>query len=75
MSAAELGVTGHCPDVACRLQLVDGMAAQGVEVRVGTIRPTSPLYPSPAFTCPHGTSYYMQPTDAQVARWIREGTK
>lgn len=68
-------VFGHDVE-ACRLVLVGQMAKRGVEVTVSTaphLVPTS--YEQGAFVCPHGTRFYMEPTNEQVAEWRRDGVR
>ncbi|WP_433233825.1 hypothetical protein [Actinomadura nitritigenes] len=59
---------GECADL-----LAEQMAAMGVEVTVSTEPPTarSP-YTADPFTCPHGVSYWIEPTAAQLTRWAAE---
>lgn len=50
------------------------MAVGGVEV---TVRAANPLIASQwtrGMTCPHGTTYWYEPTGEQHAKWAREGT-
>jgi hypothetical protein len=59
---------------ACRDLLKQQMAAKGIEVTISTAPPiiVSP-YEEACFTCPHGTTYWMEPTSGQVAAWARDG--
>lgn len=60
----------------CRRVLVDGMAKRGIEVTVSTapVLTVTPYDPSP-ITCPHGTTFWMQPTNEQIIRWREDGVK
>jgi len=68
-------VFGHDLE-ACRAVLRDGMAEMGTEVTVST---AAPLTPSPyeynPMTCPHGVTFYMQPTTEQVLAWHEAGVQ
>ncbi len=48
----------------------------GTEVHVSTVPPivVGP-YETGAFTCPHGTTYYIEPTGEQIAAWVRDGVE
>lgn len=60
---------GHCANV-----LIDGMAAQGIDVTVSTEPPiVLGPYTQKAFVCPHGTTLYMEPTGEQIAQWAKDG--
>lgn len=49
-------------------------AGQGVEVTVSTSAPlVAGPYTTDPFTCPHGVSYWIQPTGEQIAAWGRDG--
>lgn len=49
-------------------------AAQGCDVHVSRLPPLVPgVYPESAFTCPHGVTYWMEPTGEQIARWVADG--
>lgn len=58
----------------CAVYLRDRAAALGVEVTVSTATPLilTPYTTAP-FTCPHGTTYYIEPTSEQIAQWARDG--
>jgi hypothetical protein len=61
---------------ACRAFVVEQAATLGLEIVVST---ASPLTPSPysyeAMVCPHGTRFYMQPTNDQIIRWREAGVR
>jgi hypothetical protein len=56
---------------ACAEELRIGM--HPIEVTIST---EPPLIRGPwttdGFTCPHGTTYWIEPTGEQVARWMAE---
>jgi hypothetical protein len=57
-----------CPDV-----LREGMAPY--EITISTERPlVIGPYTTDGFTCPHGVTFWFEPTGEQVARWQAEGT-
>lgn len=60
----------------CAAFLRQQSADLGVDVTVST---APPLVASPygvtAFACPHGTTYYMEPTGEQIAAWTRDGVR
>ena len=61
----------HCANI-----LLDGMAAQGVEVTVSTEPPlVAGPYTVAPFTCPHDVSFYMEPTGEQIAQWVKDGVE
>jgi len=41
-----------------------------------TIRTVPPLvigpYTKPGLTCPHGITYWLEPTGEQIAEWVRD---
>jgi hypothetical protein len=58
----------------CADYLKTGFAELGCEVTVSTLPPlvSSPYEQAPAI-CPHGTTYYFEPTSEQIAAWVRDG--
>lgn len=54
-----------------------GLAAKhGTEVVVSTAPPiVAGPYQTGAFTCPHGTTFYIEPTGEQIAEWTRDGVE
>lgn len=60
----------------CRNELLDRMAAVGIEI---TVSEQPPLvrgpYTTDGFTCPHGTTYFIEPTGEQIAQWQQDGTR
>lgn len=56
----------------CWRTLKDRMAKLDTEVEVHMTEPVGP-YLTDAFVCPHGISYWIYPTGAQIAAWVRDG--
>lgn len=47
----------------------------GTEINVSTAPPlVAGPYPTGTFTCPHGKTFYIEPTGEQIAAWARDGT-
>lgn len=72
--AAMLAVPFSGRHTDCAQHLRQVMAAGGVEV---TVRAANPLIPTPwtqGMTCPHGTTFWYEPTSDQRATWNREQT-
>lgn len=64
------------PHSACRSILRDVMASKGADVAVSTALPLVPTpYGVTAYDCPHGTTYYLEPTSEQIAAWAREAAQ
>jgi hypothetical protein len=60
----------------CADYLKQQMAERGIEVTVSTAMPVvASAYEESCFTCPHGTTYWMEPTGEQIATWARDGVK
>lgn len=60
----------------CAATLKDEMAAMGVEITVSASRPlVIGPYTTEGFTCPHGTTYWIEPTGEQIAAWVRDGVE
>jgi hypothetical protein len=61
----------ECPNV-----LLQGMVDLECEV---TVSPFPPLvrgpYTTEGFTCPHGTTFWVEPTGDQIAAWARDGVQ
>lgn len=52
------------------------MAGLGCDVFVSTEPPiVCGPYPTEAARCPHGTTFYMEPTGEQIAQWVRDGVR
>ena len=67
------GKATAAPHARCADVLREGMAP--VEVTVSTERPlVIGPYTTDGFTCPHGVTYWIEPTGEQVARWQAGGT-
>ena len=61
---------------ACRRVLIDGMAKRGCQVTASTEHPLIATgYDQSAFTCPHGTRFYLEPTAEQRTQWTRDGVR
>ncbi|GAA2696383.1 hypothetical protein [Actinoplanes palleronii] len=76
-----------CPTTAlgrteCAQLLIDQMAriggetGEGCEITVSTAPPlvTSP-YGANGYECPHGTTYWIEPTSEQIMRWNQAGVR
>lgn len=60
----------------CPAILRDGMAEMDVEITVSTSPPlVRGPYTTDGFTCPHGTTYFIEPTGEQIAAWAKDGTQ
>lgn len=59
----------------CRDFVVGMYAERGIEVHVAALPPIVPSpYEEASFTCPHGVTYWAEPTSEQVAQWVKDGT-
>lgn len=59
----------------CRETLRAKALEGGSEVTVSAEPPlVRGAYPAEAFTCPHGTTYWIEPTGEQIAQWVKDGT-
>lgn len=64
--------TGH-PHEDCRRLLKEACAAGGTEITVSTMGPIfANPYSTPA-ACPHGTTFWIEPTAEQLMDWRRRG--
>ena len=58
----------------CAAFMKQKMAELGCDINVSA---TPPIFASPYgaenLTCPHGTTYWYEPTSEQVAEWVRGG--
>lgn len=60
----------------CPNELRDRMADLGTEITVSTSPPlVRGPYTVDGFTCPHGTTYWIEPTGEQIAQWVKDGTR
>lgn len=60
----------------CEKALTEGMAAQGVEITVSTEPPlVAGPYTTNGHTCPHGVTFWIEPTGEQIAAWARDGVE
>lgn len=56
---------------ACAKLLHDTMAEDGCEVTVSEQPPiVAGTYTTDPFTCPHGTTFWIEPTGEQIASWV-----
>lgn len=65
------------PDHAtCARTLIDGMSSQGIDATVSDLPPlVAGPYTADPFICPRGTSYWLEPTGEQIAKWVKAGTR
>lgn len=57
----------------CADEIRADMARLGIEITVTTAPPIVPgPYTTDPLTCPHGTTYWIEPTGEQIARWARD---
>lgn len=62
--------TGHAD---CADQLRNATELRGIEVAVSTAPPLIRTpYTTDGMTCPHGVTYWIEPTGEQIARWAAE---
>lgn len=60
----------------CRPYLMRLAAEIGTDVVVSLVPPiVAGPYRTEALTCPHGTTFYLEPTGEQIAEWARDGVK
>lgn len=60
----------------CPVYMRDGMAELGADVTVSTAPPLVPTgYEQVAVQCPHGVTYWMEPTSEQRVEWARDGVE
>jgi len=57
----------------CDAALVTTARTIGVEITATPVRPDPTGYDANPMTCPHGTTWYQQPTAEQVEAWRRDG--
>ncbi|RBM18103.1 hypothetical protein DI005_20130 [Prauserella sp. PE36] len=57
----------------CAHYIKDRMTALGIDVAVSTDRPSNagPYEPA-SYMCPHRSTFWMQPTGAQITTWATE---
>lgn len=61
---------------ACEAYLLDFWRGQGMDVTVSTRPPlVQGPYTQPGMTCPHGTTFWFEPTGDQIAQWVRDGVR
>lgn len=60
----------------CAEELRTWMARRGVEVTVTTVAPlVAGPYTTDPLRCPHGITYWLEPTGEQIAAWARDGVR
>lgn len=60
----------------CRGSLAADAAALGVDITISTVRPlVIGPYTTDGFICPHGTTYWIEPTGEQIAQWVKDGVE
>jgi hypothetical protein len=60
----------------CLNDLRDRFAGAGVEVTVSTATPLIRTpYTNDGWKCPHGYTYWVEPTSEQIAAWTRDGVR
>ena len=77
MTASRTRSRNHKPGHAtCENELTTRMAAMGVEITVSTVPPlVAGPYTTDGFTCPHGVTFWIEPTGEQIAAWARDGVR
>lgn len=57
----------------CARELRDRMAVIGADITVSEQPPivTGPYTVEP-FVCPHGVTFWIEPTGEQIAQWVRD---
>lgn len=63
------------PHHPCAEVLRTMSADTGVEITVSTEPPlVAGPYTTAPFTCPHGVTYWIEPTGEQIAQWVKDRT-
>jgi hypothetical protein len=58
----------------CAQLLIDNMALMYTEVTVSTAPPiVHGRYTVAPFRCPHGVTYWIEPTGEQICAWVKDG--
>jgi adenosine deaminase len=58
----------------CRQFVYDKFAAMGFDITVTTDRPlVIGPYTTEGVVCPHGVSFWPEPTGEQIAQWAKDG--
>ncbi|MDH6141034.1 hypothetical protein P3T35_003047 [Kitasatospora sp. GP30] len=61
---------------SCETKLRELWDAQGVEVHISTAPPmVAGPYTTDGMRCPHGITYWWEPTGEQIAAWVRDGVQ
>ncbi|MFJ6215117.1 hypothetical protein ACIQGZ_17535 [Streptomyces sp. NPDC092296] len=60
----------------CPAKLRGRAAAMGAEITVSEQPPiVAGPYTTDPFVCPHGVTYWVEPTGEQIAQWVRDGVR
>lgn len=60
----------------CETELRDLWAKEGIEVHITTVPPLTPgPYTSYSMRCPHGVTYWWEPTGEQTAQQVQDGVE
>jgi hypothetical protein len=69
-------IDSTAPHIQCQQTLIDGMRDMGVEITVSVLPPlVEGPYTTDSYTCPHGTTYWIEPTGEQIAQWVKDGVR
>ena len=64
-----------CDEAGCRALLLAHYREKGIDAHVTTISPIiATEYDPLAIRCPHGVTWYAQPTGEQITEWTRTRT-
>lgn len=59
----------------CANQLKKAAGDIGTDIVISTEPPiVQGEYETGEFTCPHGVTFYIEPSGEQIAEWVRTGT-
>lgn len=66
----------HNEHPPCAADLRALFAKHGIEITVSTLPPVvAGPYTTDPFECPHGISYWVEPTGEQIAQWAEDGVR
>lgn len=61
---------------ACWRTLKAEAAAEGIDITVSALPPlVKGPYTVAPIACPHGVTYWMEPTGEQIAQWVKDGVR
>jgi len=61
---------------ACAQYIRDFFAGEGIDATVSTAPPiVATPYTEPGMRCPHGTTFWFEPTSEQIAQWAKDGVR